>query len=319
MKVQVADRPNLGVLANNSRATLFFEPIWADALRAAFPNLRFRYLELEEDGRITAFLPVVNVPHGRLQEIVSMPFGTHGGALALPEATPAGLGLLHDRFIAYLRSPRVFRYELTTYDPPEVMETDLVKKLGRHLVRSVAPVLDLGRGEKAIWADYDQQLRRSVRRAGKAGVVVQRGLAHFNTFFDLYTRQSREWSLPWHHQRDRLESMLGVLGDQAEIWIASYEGQPLCTQLALYQPGRDMHFWISGARPESRPLAAYHFLLNAIILDAARRGFMECHFGSSLGNPEVEHFKLAYGAAPRPLLRFFHQPRWVGWIQKLRW
>jgi hypothetical protein len=319
MKVHVSDRPNPGVLAENPRATFFFETIWADALRAAFPNLQFRYLELEEEGRITAFLPVVDVPHGRLHEVVSMPFGTHGGALALPEASAAGLGLLHDRFIAILRSPRVFRYELTAYDPPEIMEADLMRKLGRHLVRTIAPVLELEQGEEAIWTRYDPRLRRSVRRAGKAGVVVDKGPAHFGTFFDLYAAQSREWPLPWHHERGRLEAMLSVLGNRAEVWVGAYEGEPLCAELVLYHPGRDVHFWLSGARPESRPLAAYHFLLDEIILDAGRRGFKECHFGASLGDPGVEHFKLAYGAAPRPLLRFFHQPRWVAWIQKLRW
>jgi GNAT acetyltransferase-like protein len=183
----------------------------------------------------------------------------------------------------------------------------------------VAPVLQLAPGEETIWEGYDPRLRRSVRRAEKAGLVAERGLARFNAFFELYAGQSRDWSIRWHHRRERLEAMLSVLGNQAEVWVGTYEGQPLCTQLVLYQPGRDVHFWISGARPESRPLAAYHFLLDEIILDAGRRGFTECHFGASLGNPEVEHFKLAFGAAPRPLLRFFHQPRWVEWVQKLRW
>ncbi len=319
MRVTESDHPDPGVLAKDPRATFFFENVWADALRTAFPGLGFRYLVLEEDGQVTAFLPVVEVPHGPLHEVVSMPFGTHGGALAAPEASEAGLGLLHQRFIALLRSPRVFRYELTAYDPPPKMEADLVRRLGRHLVRAVTPVLEVRQGEDAIWNAYDPRLRRSVRRAGKAGVVVEKGASHFGAFFDLYAAQSKEWPLPWHHHRDRLETMLGVLGDRAEIWLGSYEGEPLCAELVLYHPGRDVHFWLSGARPESRPLAAYHFLLDEIILDAGRRGFTECHFGASLGNPGVEHFKLAYGAAPRPLLRFFHQPRWVGWVQKLRW
>jgi hypothetical protein len=319
MRVHVSDRPDAGLLARDPRATFFLQPVWADALRSAYPTLSFRYLLLEEDGRTTAFLPVVLVPNGPLREIVSMPFGTHGGVVSAPEASAEGLSLLHRHFASLLRSPRVFRFELTTFDPSPVVEADLVRRLGSHLVRSVAPVLELEQGAESIWEGYDPRLRRSVRRAGKAGVVVERGRAHFNTFFELYSGQSREWSVRWHHPQDRLEAMLAVLGDQAEVWIASYEGERLCTQLVLYQPGRDVHFWISGARPESRPLAAYHFLLDEIILDAGRRGFTECHFGASLGNPDVEHFKLAYGAAPRPLLRFFHQPRWVGWIQKLRW
>jgi len=276
-------------------------------------------LLLEENGQMTAFLPVVEVPHGPLREIVSMPFGTHGGTVSAPEVSAEGVALLHRHFQKLLRSPRIFRFELTAFDPAPLVESDLVGRLGRHLLPSVAPVLTLEPGDERIWEGYDPRLRRSVRRAGKSGVVVERGHAHFDAFFDLYAGQSREWSIRWHHRRDRLEAMLAVLGNQAEVWIGSYEGQPLCTQLVLYQPGRDVHFWISGARPESRPMAAYHFLLYEIILDAGRRGFTECHFGASLGNPEVEHFKLAFGAAPRPLLRFFHQPRWVEWIQKLRW
>ena len=321
MRVNVSDRPDPGLelLARNQRATFFFQSVWGEAVRAAFPELRFRFLVLEEEGNVTAFMPVVEVPHGPLREIVSMPFGTHGGALTALEVSAAGLELLHRRFTGMLRSPRVFRYEVTAFDPPPALEAELMRRLGDHLVKSVAPVLELGQGEESIWNAYDPRLRRSVRRAGKTGIVVERGASHFGAFFDLYAAQSREWPLPWHHRRDRLEAMLAVLGDRAEVWIGSYEGEPLCAELVLYQPGRDVHFWLSGARPESRPLAAYHFLLDEIILDAGRRGFTECHFGASLGDPGVEHFKLAYGAAPRPLLRFFHQPRWVGWVQKLRW
>jgi hypothetical protein len=321
MRVRESPVPDPGwsLLAHDPRATFFFQPAWAEALRAALPALIFRYLVLEEENRVTALLPLVEVPNGPLREIVSMPFGTHGGALVATEASASGLSLLYERFVSVLRKRAVFRYELTAYDPPPAVEADLVRRLGRHLVRTLTPVLGLRQGEDAIWNAYDPRLRRSVRRAKKAGVVVEKGASHFGTFFDLYAAQSREWPLPWHHRRDHLEAMLSVLGDRAEVWVGSFEGRALCGELVLYQPGRDVHFWLSGARPESRPLAAYHFLLHEIILDAGRRGFTECHFGASLGNPGIEHFKLSYGAAPRPLLRFFHQPRWVGWVQRLRW
>ncbi|HYV50883.1 MAG TPA: hypothetical protein VE910_03185, partial [Dongiaceae bacterium] len=238
MNVHVLDRPDPGLdlLAHNQRATFFFQNVWAEAVRAAFPEVRFRFLVLEEEGNVTAFMPVVEVPHGPLREIVSLPFGTHGGALLAPQVSAEGLGRLHQRFIGMLRSPSVFRYELTAFDPPPVLEADLMRRLGDHLVRSVAPVLQLGQGEESIWNAYDPRLRRSVRRAGKAGVVVEKGASHFGTFFDLYTVQSREWPLPWHHRRDRLEAMLAVLGDRAEVWIGSYEGEPLCAELVLYHP-----------------------------------------------------------------------------------
>ena len=306
-------------LLTDVRATFFFQPEWTAALAAAYPNAEFQYLLLEEDGVITAVLPMVRVPHGPLHEVVSMPFGTHGGPLMSSQASALGLGLLNERFRAMVWRPDVFRFELSTYDPPPHLEADLIAKLGRDLVRSQTPVLELAQGEESIWNGYDTRLRRSVRRADTFGVVVEKGDSWFPTFYDLYASQAQEWPLPWHHRRDRLEKMLAVLGDRAEIWVGLHEGRPVCSELVLYQPGRDVHFWVSGKRPEARPLAAYHFLLNAIILDAGRRGFAECHFGSSLGNPGVERFKLAYGAVPRTLLRFFHQPRWVGWVQQLRW
>ena len=321
MKVRESDVLDTGrhILDRNPRATFFFQPEWTAAFLAAYPSADFRYLLLEEDGAVTAVLPVVRVPHGPLHEIVSLPFGTPGGPLLSSEASAAGMSLLNERFRAMVRRPGVFRFELSAYDPPPHLEADLVHKLGRDLVRSQVPVLELAQGEESIWMGYDTRLRRSVRRAGAAGVVVEKGASWFPTFFDLYLSQSREWPLPWHHRRDRLETMLQVLGDRAEIWVGLHEGQALCSEIVLYQPGRDVHFWLSGKRAASRPLAAYHFLLDEIILDAGRRGFTECHFGASLGNPGVERFKLAYGAVPRPLLRFFHQPRWVGWVQQLRW
>ena len=321
MKVYESDvlDPGRHLLERDPRATFFFQPEWTAALRTAYPKAVFRYLLLEEDGNVTAVLPVVFVPHGPLREIVSMPFGTHGGAIVASEASPEGIGALHRRFVALTHRPGVFRFELTAYDPPPRVERDLVGKLGGDLVRTQAPVLDLRQGDAAIWRGYDTRLRRSVRRADTVGIDVEHGRSLFPIFFDLYEAQSREWPLPWHHRRERLLEMVEVLGDRADVWVGSLNGQALCAELVLYQPGRDVHFWLSGARPESRPVAAYHFLLDAIILDAGRRGFTECHFGASLGDPGVEHFKLAYGTVPRPLLRFFHQPRWVGWVQRLRW
>jgi lipid II:glycine glycyltransferase (peptidoglycan interpeptide bridge formation enzyme) len=236
-----------------------------------------------------------------------------------PEASAAGLAALAQAFRRRVDRAGTVRHELTLFDPQARVRAALEPLLGRHLIETDVPVLDLTPNPEVVWERYDQRLRRSVRRAGQVGVVARRGRDGFETFYRLYAAQAREWPLPWHHRRDRLLRMIDALAERAEIWVGSYEGDPLCAQLVLVHSDREIHFWLSGARPESRKVAAFHFLLHEIILDASQRGIRACHFGTSLGNPGVERFKLAYGAVPRPLVRYFHQPRWVGWIQGMRW
>jgi hypothetical protein len=290
-----------------------------EALVCAYPEIHPRVLVLEEAGTAHGFLPYAEIPRARWREIVSLPFGTHGGPVVSAAASPAGIRALVEAFARRLRAPRVFRHELSVCDPSPALREPLVRALGDRLIESTTQVLDLTGGESALWEGYEQQLRRSVRRAGRAQVTVRpAGPEGLDAFHALYAAQTRSFPIPWSHGLPALRALTASPGIHARFWIASRAGRDLCAQMVLERPDRDLHLWISGADPASRPVAAFHLLLHELILEASRRGFRELHLGSSLGNRGVESFKRAFRPRERPLLRFYHQARWAGWVQALR-
>jgi hypothetical protein len=224
-------------------------------------------------------------------------------------------------FAARARRRRTVRYELTAFDPGEERLGTLRTVLGDHLVLTRTWVLDLSPGVEQLWADYDQRLRRSLRIARKAKVWVREvsGVEGIRRFHRLYAGQAGTWDLTWHHALDALERLGEALGPRMRIWLAGREEEDLCGQLVLYHGERELHFWLSGASAASRPVAAYHRMLDGIIQDAAKRGFTTCHFGTSLGDRGIERFKRSFGGQDRPLFRFHHQPRWLDGFQRIRW
>jgi hypothetical protein len=309
------------LLEADPRATTFLDPSWLEALVAAYPRFRPFHLLLEEGGRVTGVLPAAEARPLGLREIVSLPFGTHGGPLLDPAASEAGIRMLVGRFVELTGRLRTVRFEMTVFDPPAALAGVLDAMLGRHRIEETARVLDLRPGPDALWSAYDQKLRRNVRRAQKAGIWVRRGEgeADREAFFRLYAGQAEERTIAWHHRRPRLEVLFRMLGPRSGIWLAGRGEEILCAQLVLYHEPREIHFWLSGAVRESRPLSAFHLLLHSIVQDAAERGFAACHFGASLGKPGVDRFKRAFSPVARPLVRFYHQPAWVDRIQRVRW
>lgn len=309
------------LLEEDPRATIFLHPKWMNALVRGYPRLSPRYLVVEEDGEVAGFTPLAEIRPGGFREVVSMPFGTHGGPVLARGISEEGIRLLHREFVALTRRFGTARFEMTLFDPSETLTRELESALGSHRVTAATRLLDLTPGPEDLWKGYTQQLRRSVRVARKAGVEVREepGTAGLDAFSRLYAGQSREWDIPWHHSRAALGEIVDSLGDDARIWVASHEGKDVCAQLTLYHEGREVHLWLSGAGPESRPVAAFHLLLAAIAEDAARKGYSWQSFGSSLGNPGVEKFKESFRPRSRPVVRFHHQAGWVRWLQRIRW
>lgn len=303
------------------RATFFLDPAWLEAVTGAYPRFRPFHLVLEEAGGVTGVLPVAETRPLGLREFVSLPFGTHGGPILAPTATEAGTVLLLERFAELTGRLRTVRFEMTVYDPPPALEGALDAALGAHRIDERNWVLDLRPGRDALWDGYEQRLRTNVRRARKSGVWIRSGEgdADLATFFRLYSGQAETRSIAWYHRQPQLETLARSLGSRCRIWLAGLGEEALCGQLVLYHEPREIHFWLSGAVPDSRPVSAFHFLLHSIVQDASASGIAACHFGASLGLEGVARFKRAFGTVARPLVRFYHQPAWVDRIQRVRW
>jgi Acetyltransferase (GNAT) domain len=195
------------------------------------------------------------------------------------------------------------------------------------LVRHVH-VLDLDGGFPEVWAKrFDQSARRSVRKAERSDVTVERDTAGRLTpvFYDLYRAwledRARESGMPpWAAekavagQREPLEYYQDVaakLGEACRLWVAWHAGEPVAATISLVHRDHAM-YWRGYSRKElASPVRANHLLQKLAIEDACAAGCRSYSMGQSNragrhsgGVASLERFKEGLGAAPRPVLEY---------------
>ncbi len=314
--------PGLDALVESDpRSVLFLRPRWLSALARAYPDFRVRYLAAGEPGRLRGVLPLMERRWLGLRETVSLPFGTYGGPLLADPGDGDTARDLAAAFLARARRPFSFRWEMTVADAPPRPAAGLEAVLGRWRRPGRTLTIDLGGGPDAVWEAYEGRARTSVRKSVQSGVTVavEPGAAALDVLHRLHAAQGRTREVPWHHSRRALDAVAEVLGpEEARVFVARHRGEPVCAALVLSRVGREAIPWVTGARPESRPLNAFHHLMHTAIRDAAARGCRTWNFGASAESDRVERFKTAFGARPKPLLRYFHESAWVPRLRRFK-
>lgn len=302
--------------------SLFLTPPFLDAVLAAYPRFQLTVLQVERDGVVVGVLPFMEARRALWREVVSLPFGCHGGAVVTAQATSGDLRVLLEGFRKRAGQRSVARFELVALDPDASTRHALREVFGEdHLDERSTAVLTLPATPEALWDSYDTRLRRSVRRAEEAGVTVERvtDAPALEAFYDTYRELSLTWDLSWRHPLPVLQSVLDSLGDQAQLWVARHAGAVVAGELTLNRSGQEFLTWIPGARASSRELRARHLLLHRLLETAIRGGYRTVHLGPSAGRRGLETFKTAFGARAIPLVHAGHQAPWVRWVQRVRW
>ncbi len=303
--------------AQDPHATFFSGPRWMDALTRAYPAYRPGFLVAREGKAVAGVLPFVRLRKYGLSQILSLPFGTHGGPILAADAPPGTAPALARAFGRRVRLPSVLRYEMMVYDPTPARRAALAPVFGRVFQEFRTHVVDLTPGFEEIWTRrYDKNTRNCVRVAERAEVTAgeERGPEAVDILYRFHLEQSEGWPGIRPHPREALAAVAGSLGEGARIYVARVQGEPVAAVLFL-ENEEEVHPWVSGASEESRPVRAFHYLLNRALRDACDRGRLRWNFGASGGNPGIEKFKESFGARPVPLLRCFHA---AGWLKRIR-
>jgi hypothetical protein len=181
-------------------------------------------------------------------------------------------------------------------------------------------VIDLEGGFSRVWEEgFRSSARRKVRKAERAGVVVERDTTGrlVPTFYDLYLawtdRRAKESGLPLPLARqiarrrepfEKFETVAAALGDRCRVWLAIHDGTPVASIITLVQ-GRHAICWRGYARKElASPVAATNLLERLAIEDACESGCSFYNLGQSGGVVELERFKQSLGATPRVSLEY---------------
>jgi hypothetical protein len=190
---------------------------------------------------------------------------------------------------------------------------------GAQVVRRLAHVLDLEGGFDVVWSRrFAGGARRDVRRAERAGVVVERGssAAHVDAFYELFDRSLERWANQQHepvwlarwrgHRRDpvrKFHSLARSLGQAFGVWVARLDDRPVAAAIVLL--GGNAHY-TRGAMDVARagPARANYLIHFHAIREACEAGCRSYHFGETGGSSTLAFFKSRFGAEPYPYAEY---------------
>lgn len=186
-------------------------------------------------------------------------------------------------------------------------------------VARLSHVLDLESGFERVWNDrFTQLARRNVRKAEKAGIIVERGSSeeHIAAFERLWNRSLERWAEKQHEpswlsrirgrrldppQKFRL--LASTLGDAFGVWLALLRGRPVAAAIVLR--GANAHYTRGAMDAEvAGPTRANYLLHAAAIRDACDAGCRHYHMGETGRSRSLAFFKTRFGADAYPYAEY---------------
>jgi Acetyltransferase (GNAT) domain len=229
------------------------------------------------DGVLVPFL-VRPLPGGRCD--ITSAYG-YGG--------PYGRGPWREAFSAACRERGVVS-EFVRFHPLLANQAQAGGDLRTWLLHDVITV-DTTLDDAALVAQMAPTARNKLRKATRAGVEVRRS-SDLDAFCDLYTDSMRRLGAREFYLFGReFFHALGALGDDLVLLDAGLAaGLFLCG-------GGAMHYFLSGATPEARDVAATNLLLFCAMRLARERGLTTLSLGGGLRDGDPLHrFKESVGA-----------------------
>ena len=168
-------------------------------------------------------------------------------------------------------------------------------------VRDISEVIDLGNtiemdlvSEEVLWKNVIPKNRTAIRKGIKRGVSIRHGkdLSLFDKFIEIYngTMDHDQAEAYYYFDKEFYKSIHTDLYDNYEMFYAEHEGEIIAMSIILYD-NNIMHYHLSGAKYEYRPLAPTNLLLFEAALWGNKQGFKSFHLGGGLGSGEDGLFK----------------------------
>jgi CelD/BcsL family acetyltransferase involved in cellulose biosynthesis len=297
--VEIALRP-LGdphwsdFVGKHRSALPFHHPSWAAMLADCYRFRAFCLAVEDPAGRILAGLPVVEVrQRARRPRWVSLPFTDECPPLAADDAGERVAGWLDEARRAHGVRRLEVRGELTGAG---------VHRDGTFLTHRLA----LDRSVDDVFAAlHANQVRRNIRRAERAGVVIRPGVTEEDltrVFYHLHTRTRHRLGVPVQPLRYfRLLWRRLLEPGHGTVLIAESGGVPVAA--GVFLASREVCVYKYGASDERHwAVRPNHLVFWAAIRWAMARGCRTFDFGrTDLGDDGLREFKSRWGTEEQPL------------------
>ncbi|MGZ4648506.1 MAG: GNAT family N-acetyltransferase [Blastococcus sp.] len=296
-------------------AQAFHSPEWTDGVRAAggFDDASRMYET--PDGRVLV-MPMARRSHlgGAVSTQASMPadWGV-GGVISGDPIGPEDLSAI---CADLSRDRRVLR----TFVRPAARTGPLWEKAdlkGAKTTPRLCHVLDLEGGFETVWEQrFSKSARRYVRKAEKAGVVVERDEtgARLPEYFALVEDSVERWAgqqheplmlSRWRARRrqsvEKMQTLAAAMQSRFCLYLAIWEGRPIAGTVVYRAAGTRA---TSGAmiKELAGPIGANYLLERTAIDDACAAGSTHYDLGESGNSPGLAMYKTRFGAEPQSYL-----------------
>ncbi len=273
------------------QSELFHRPQWSIAVEQGCRQ-RTHYLVAENGaGSLSGCLPLTEVRSPLFgTALVSVGFGTGGGAIADDEATSRQLV---EAGWALSARQGCRTMELRGGGVPEGWQAQEGVYVG-----FAKPLPDT---DAAILKSIKRR-HRAIRRAQEFDLQVRCGGSEreLEDHFTVYSESVRNLGSPVY-PRPLFTAMLEQFGEDADILIVSREGRPISTLFSFYFKGTVSPYW-GGGTWEARDCFSNEVAYYELMRHALRRGCNRFDFGRSKVGTGSCSFKMNWGFDPEPLV-----------------
>lgn len=288
-----------GYCARHPAATPYHLCAWGRAVATALGH-EPHYLYSQDAGRVTGVLPLF-LRRSRLfgTNLVSVPAANVGGPLADDDATALRLV---QAAVALAGEQNVDFLELRDAPPGSPAASALRLDEGRY----ATVVIDLDEGEAAAWNRLSRGIRRRVRRAQDAGLVVDLH-GELTAFHAVYSATMKRLGSPPFAARFFAELAAGF-GEALQVGVARLGSRVAAVDLMVSFNGVRYSVF-AGSTADLWHVYPNQLLLWEEIRDACAMGLARFDLGRSLVASGSHEFKSAWGGRTLPLTYGYHLHR----------
>lgn len=309
----VDERDWARLLAEDQESTFFHTIGWSRTLMRALAGWERFFIVGKAGGRIVAGLPAMRYSKRGFHAVMSMPFGTYGGAITGKGAPQSADEELAKRFFEEAQSPRTAFAELVVYPPRfSIGEERRIRR-----VEDETQILKLDRSFDDMMRGFKQNNRNTIRRAQRAGLSVRRGRRRddFLRYHSILLDCAKNWGGRLRFD-DKFFDVLSTVEDgSVQLWLAEYNRVVIAGLLNFVHNDTVMN-WSNVMLRSSRALSPMNLLHAEAIKDAVNRGYTAYNFGSSAGFKGVDWFKARFGTTRVKYSHYILQKRWFSLVKR---
>jgi serine/alanine adding enzyme len=268
--------------------THFHRLRWRRVMESVFGHDCVYLAARDESDDLVGVLPLVRVRSALFGHyLVSMPFVNCGG----PLGTEAGIRALADEAVALAKYDKVKLLEMRSRVP-----LDISLPVSH---RKITVLLDLPATKELLFKQFDQNLRRKIRKRQKIGVTVSFGHQEVEPFFSVFSQNMRDLGTPTHSLAFFRE-IAEQFPDDCWFACAYLDGVAVAGGCGFTFGNEFEMTWASSLRAyhqESPNLLLYYACMERSIA----AGLTQFNFGRCTPGTGSHRFKMQWGGHDEPL------------------